>query len=41
MKRWLGIFLFLVFVFAVPAALADGTPVTMTFSGVNGINDSA
>jgi hypothetical protein len=41
MKRWLGIFLFLVSVFAVPTALADGTPVTMTFSGVNGINDGA
>ncbi|MGA8222830.1 MAG: PEP-CTERM sorting domain-containing protein [Candidatus Acidiferrales bacterium] len=41
MKRCFGILLFLVFVFAVPAALADATPVTMTFVGVNGINDGA
>lgn len=41
MKRCSGILLFLVFVFAVPAAFADWAPITMTFSGVNGINDGA
>jgi PEP-CTERM motif len=30
-----------VLIFAVPAALADQTPVTMTFVGVNGINNGA
>jgi PEP-CTERM motif-containing protein len=41
MKRFSGILLFLVFLFAVPAAFADSAPVMMTFSGVNGINDGA
>lgn len=39
MKRFAGVLLLLVLMVAVPAALADGTPVTMTFVGVNGIND--
>jgi hypothetical protein len=33
-----GLFL-AILIFAVPAALADQTPVTITFMGVNGIND--
>lgn len=41
MKRFAGSLLFLALLFAAPAALADGTPVTMTFVGVNGINDGA
>lgn len=41
MKRCAGGLLLLVLLFAAPAALADGTSVTMTFVGVNGINDGA
>jgi|SRR5271156_2539945 len=41
MKRFSGALLLAVLLFAVPAALADETPVTMTFAGVNGINDGA
>jgi hypothetical protein len=41
MKRCAGGLLLLVLLFAAPTALADGTPVTMTFVGVNGINDGA
>jgi len=39
MKRFAGVLLLFVLMIAAPAALADGTPVTMTFTGVNGIND--
>ena len=41
MKRFSCTLLLAVLLFAVPAALADETPVTMTFAGVNGINDGA
>jgi len=41
MKRFSGALLLVILFFAVPAAMADGTPVTMTFVGVNGINDGA
>jgi hypothetical protein len=41
MKRCIGGLLFLVLLFAAPSALADGTQVSMTFVGVNGINDGA
>jgi PEP-CTERM motif len=41
MKRVAGALLLGILLFAVPAALADETPVTMTFVGVNGINDGA
>jgi hypothetical protein len=41
MKRCTGILAFLMFACVVPAALADATPVTMTFTDVNGINDGA
>jgi PEP-CTERM motif-containing protein len=39
MKRFAGVLLLFVWMIAAPAALADGTSVTMTFVGVNGIND--
>jgi hypothetical protein len=41
MKRFAGIFLLFACMIAAPAALADGTPVTMKFTGVNGINDGS
>jgi len=41
MKRLGRALLLAILLFAVPAAMADGTPVTMTFVGVNGINDGA
>jgi len=40
-KSFAGVLLLSMLVFAAPVALADATPVTMTFSGVNGINDGA
>jgi hypothetical protein len=40
MQRFAGVLLLFVLMVAVPAALADGTPVTMTFMGVNGIHDA-
>jgi hypothetical protein len=40
MKRFAGVLLLFVLTIAAPAALADGTPVTMTFTGVNGIHDA-
>jgi hypothetical protein len=39
MKRFAWILILIALMIAAPAALADGTPVTMTFVGVNGIND--
>jgi hypothetical protein len=41
MKRFAGILLLFVLVIAAPPALADGTPVMMTFTAVNGINDGS
>jgi hypothetical protein len=40
-KRFAGFVFLAALVFAAPAAVADQTPVTMTFVGVNGINDGA
>lgn len=41
MKIFAGGLLLWIILFAAPAVLANGTPVTMTFTGVNGINDGA
>jgi hypothetical protein len=41
MKRFGWVLFLFVLMIAAPSALADGTPVTMTFTGVNGINDGS
>jgi hypothetical protein len=40
-KRFAGVLLLFVSMIAAPRALADGTQVTMTFLGVNGIHDAS
>jgi hypothetical protein len=41
MKRFAAVLFLFVLMIAVPRAHADGTPVMMTFTGVNGLNDGS